>query len=51
MKQAIVNNSGNKTSPPVPLSNQARPTSSAGGRELRLAARPPARFSWRYNAK
>jgi len=39
-----VNNSVNQ-SPPGPPSAGVRPYSTAGGRELRLAARPPARFS------
>jgi len=40
----MVNNSLNQ-SPPRPPSVGVRPYSTAGGRELRLAARPPARFS------
>src|SRR5436853_6501850 len=43
--QYFVNNSTRPTSPPVPPSVGARPSSTAGGRELRLAARPPARFN------
>src|SRR5271157_4053121 len=41
----MVNNSVNQP-PPGPPSAGVRPYSAAGGRELRLAARPPARFSW-----
>ena len=43
--QPIVNNFSWPT-PPRPPSVGVRPYSTAGGRELRLAARPPARFSW-----
>src|ERR1017187_8206739 len=41
----IVNNSARQTSPPVPPTTGVPPCSTAGGREQRLAARPPARFS------